>query len=231
MEMRFFDEVDDGFHVARGHYAIVAQDRSGTIMRPDQAPAGRDRLLLPATPVPTVRVSNGLEMLVLPVGRDRAGCNGRSIALGDRTLVVFDRLAIVPLGSSPPGPDRRDNAVGRVAIVEVHGNGIGTGFIRQEEDGYELEGFGCGVDWIDTHTPGAFAIEAEMFDMAHGGIAAIFGYGTDAFNAALQSDGFPCDVKSLREQLAGRGDPEARSVLARLPPLDSVVARYAPVIP
>jgi len=229
--VRFFERQDDGFRVAPGSYAILAQNRSGTFPCPAPTVSPHKRLSLPPTDGLTMLPLDGLEILILPVGRDRAGCNGRSIALGNHTLVVFDRLAIVPLDSAPARASRPTQAVECVTAVAVPGNEGGYGVIRCAEGGYELEGFGCGIDWIDTDTPGAFNIEAEMFDMAYGAIASIFGYGSDAFNAALDNRGFVCDIKSLRRQLAGRVDAEAVSVLARLPRRNSAIARYAPVIP
>ncbi|MBX3565399.1 MAG: hypothetical protein KF730_12590 [Sphingomonas sp.] len=227
--MTHFRSTGGGFGVAPGIYAVVAQDSYGSVPNPGDETGQPGKLLLPTVDVPTLARAGSLETLVLPVGRDRAGCRGRSIALGGQTLVVFDCLAIMPLDRIQAGFHVRAGHIGRIATVIV--KGPADGIVRPADGGYEMTGFRPGVEWIDTDTPGAFTIEGETFDMAHAETAAIFGYGTEAFNAALDDYGFQCDVRTLRERLTGRTDPEAVAVRNRLPECDTATARYAPVIP
>jgi hypothetical protein len=229
--MRHFEQLGDAFGVARGAYAVVAQDWSGMAPHPCPGHEHGGNLRLPPTDRPVALSVNNLEMLVLPAGRDSAGCKGRSIAIGRQTIVAFERLAIVALETPLVSPIRHTSDVDQIARVVVPGAGGSGGIVRPVSGGYALEGFDDGVDWIDTRTPGAFRLESEFFDMAHAQIAAIFGYGTEAFNAALDAWGFHCNVKALRERLINRSDPEALSVLGRLPPSDTARARYAQVIP
>lgn len=225
-----FEMLEDGVRVAPGFYALVAQDSCGVAPHPSRRHGRLDELLLPPVDRPAIMLVGDLEMLVLPMGCDRAGGEMRSIAIGSQTIIASERIALVPVEEPLPSPGGYMVQVGRMAGVVVH-DGAGGGFVRLAEGGFELQGFGYGVDWIDTYTPGAFSLETETFDMAHAKIAAIFGYGSEAFNAALDHQGFRCDVKALRKQLAGRTDPEAVAVLRRLPTRDAVIARYAPVIP
>lgn len=227
--MDSFKDLGDGsFRVAPGRYAVVAQDWSGDIPNPDPDADRHDVLVVPSSDTPVLAMCSGYETLVLPVGRDRAGCNGRSIAIGSSTLVAFDRIAIValPYGYASRRPYPYAGHIDGVAVLIVDDEGT----ITIEDDGYRLDGFGD-VDTIDTATPGAFTIDAAMFDMAHPETADAFGYGSDAFNAALDEHGFPCDVAKLRSALAGRSEADAVMLLNRLPKVDFAIAYYAPVQP
>lgn len=224
--MNAFEITDTGIRVAPGRYVAVAQDWSHTLPDPRQGASRHDELYLNHSDEPAIRSHDDLQVLVLPVGKDAAGCPGRAIAIGGSTVVAFERLALVPLEDAQrrhyPYASHIDMVVPLTVPVE--------GVVRLVDGDYELDGFE-GVDAIDTRTPGAFTIEGTMFDMAHEETAAIFGYGTPAFNERLDEHGFACDLKALRERLAGRTDPEAVSVLNRLPKVDFAIAYYAPVQP
>lgn len=227
--MDSFKDLGNGsFRVAPGRYAVVAQDWSGMMPNPHLDAGRHDHLDVPTTDAPLLTTCSGFETLVLPVGSDRAGCTGRSIAIGSSTIVAFDRIAIValPYGYASRRPYPYAGHIDEVAVLTVEDEGT----IMLEEDGYRLDGFGD-VDTIDTATPGAFTIDAAMFDMAHPETAKIFGYGTDVFNAALDEHGFPCDVAKLRSTLAGRSDADAVMLINRLPKTDFAIAYYAPVQP
>lgn len=224
--MSAFEITDGGFRVAPGRYVAIGQDWSRMLPDPRHDATRYDELLLNHSDEPTVHVMEGINVLVLPVGRDLAGCPGRTIALGDACLVAFERLVIMEL----PDAQRRHYPYASHIDLFVPLDVEDEGVVKRVKGGYELDGF-TGVDTIDTATPGAFTIDGVMFDMAHKETAEIFGYGTQAFNERLDEHGFACDLKALRASLAGRCDPEAVSVLNRLPDGDFSIAYYAPVQP
>lgn len=223
---RFKDLGNGSFRIAPGMYAVVAQDWSGSMPNPNVDAGRHDELAPPAVEEPALSTCSGMETLLLPVGRDSAGCTGRSIAIGSSTLVAFELVAIIALDHVQRRSYPYASHIDQVAILRVENEGT----VTTEPDGYRLEGFGD-VDTIDAETPGAFLIEGEMFDMAHPETADAFGYGSDAFNAALDEHGFPCDVAKLRSVLAGRREADAVMLINRLPKVDFAIAYYAPVQP
>lgn len=225
--MSAFTPVTGGFRVAPGRYAVVATDWRGDMPDPRPSADPRAALALPFGDEPVVVRYEDLDVLLLPMGRDDGGCTGRSIAVGDQSLVCFGHVALVAL----PDAERRHypyaGHLEAVAAVDADE----TARIDCRGRSYEVVGFDRGFDFLDPHTPGAFDIEARMFDMAEPSIGEAFGYGSEAFVAALDEHGFHLDVAALRARLAGRTDPDAVMVLNGLPSCDSVIAYYAPVAP
>ena len=225
--MSAFTPVTGGFRVAPGRYAVVATDWRGDLADPRPF-ADRDAALaLPFGDDPVIVRHEELDVLLLPMGRDDGGCPGRSIAVGDQSLVCFGHVAIVALAEVERRHYRYASHMEDIAVIEADDSAR----IDCRGRSYEVVGFDRGFDFLDPHTPGAFDIEAEMFDMAEPSVAEAFGYGSDAFVAALDEHGFHLDVTALRARLAGRTDPDAVMVLNKLPRCDSVIASYAPVAP
>jgi hypothetical protein len=213
--------------VTPGRYAVVATDWNGELPDPRPSADHRAALGVPLGDLPAVVEYDGLDALVLPMGSDDGGCPGRSIAVGDQSLVCFGHVAIVALA----GAERRSylyaSHLEAVAAVEADEGAR----VDCRGRSYEVVGFGRGFDFLDPHTPGAFSIEAETFDMADEAMAEAFGYGSEAFVAALDEHGFRLDVAAMRARLASRADPDAVMALNRLPSCDGVIAYYAPVAP
>lgn len=225
--MPAFKTIPGGFSVAPGRYAVVATD--WTFALPDPRPSADPRAALhvPLGERCTIVEYEGLDVLVLPMGPDDAGCTGRSIAIGDQSLVCFGHVALVAIEDATRRSYPYASHLETVAVVEAAEGGR----ISREGRSYEVVGFDRQFDGLDAYTPGAFDIDAAMFDMALPAIADAFDYGSDAFVAALDEHGFHLDVAALRARLAGRTDPDAVMVLNKLPSSDSVIAYYAPVAP
>lgn len=222
--MPAFTTIGAGFRVAPGRYAVVATDWSGEM--PDPRPTIEYPMALPFGDTAAIVQYDGLDVLLLPMGTDDDGCTGRSIAVGDQSLVCFGHVAIVALDDAQRRSYPYASHLELVAAVDAE-----DGRISFHGGSYEVFGFNRDFDLLDACTPGMFAIEATDFDMGDPGIAEIFGYGSPEFVAALDEHGFYLDVAALRARLAGRTDTDAVRVLNMLPSCDSTIAYYAPVAP
>lgn len=225
--MQPFVRTDTGFSVAPGYYALVASDWTGSMPDPRETADQYDCLAISFAYEPVIERVGGTDVLVLPVGRDTAGCRGRSLAIGDRSVVCFGHLAIVPVEFPRSAHYPYAGHIDLIVCLEV-GEG---GLITPVDRCYALDGF-KDVLSIDSQMEGAFSIEGAFFDMADDAIASAFEYGSEDFNARLDEHGFHLDVAALRTRLAPRRrEPDVVRVLNMLPPCDSVIAYYAPVSP
>lgn len=221
--MSAFSQAPETDHIAfaPGTYFVVGRNWRGEF--PD--PRGRD---LPAIDVAVgdgieIVDHDGLEMLILPIGNDESGGTGRSIAIGESSIVAFCHIAFIKVPEDL-GAWRHYPYAGHIDEV-----------VRMDLRCWlntETFEFICdtGLRDLDVNSPGAFSMEGVFLDMSLPATATAFGYGTDEFNAALDEHGFPCRLEAVRDRLRARDDMEGVALLNQLEGLgDFQIAYYAPV--
>lgn len=239
-DMTAFTQTPRGFRAAPGRYAFVAQDWTGEVPDPRDPAVRPNALAIPAGEGARTGSYDGLEFLVLPVGLDAGGCPGRTIAVGGRSLVVFETIVLVAIpedavfdvpNRSYPFASHCDSVVvvdfvegGEIVLDDPEGDDEYIGLVGCRDLN------GTPILSIDPWTPGAFDIEADFIDMTDPVTAQAFDYGSDAFNAKLDEHGFHADLDAVRARLRARTDNEGIALLSSLEGLGRFrIVHYAPV--
>lgn len=215
------------FRLDAGRYALIARDRTGSLPDPRELADHCDELHIEPSDAARVVDYEGMQVLTIPVGRDSGGSPSRTVAVGEASIIACGEIAIVAVGDEicSPRPYPYASHLEQVTLFEA-------GRMSQIT---LLEGaidfLGCGdLRTIDIETPGAFTIDGKLIDMVDDATAEAFGYGSDAFNAALDEHGFHVVIEPVRAALRARTDHDGVGLLAFLDKLgDTAVAYYAPV--
>lgn len=221
--MSAFNPAPQPGHIAftPGTYFVVGRDWRGEF--PD--PRGSDRPGIQVAPGEELEIieHDGLEILILPIGEDDLGGTGRSIAIGDATIVAFCHIAFVKV----PGDEASERTYPYAGhIDEVVRLDIDAWL---NTDRFEFVGDTVLKD-LDVFSPGAFSMDGEFIDMNDPVTADAFGYGTEEFNAQLDEHGFPCNLEFVRRRIRARTDMEGIALLNRLDSMGEFkIAYYAPV--
>jgi len=228
--MTAFTTIPDGFRVAPGRYALIAQDWSGSVGDPRVDADRMNEICLPAGDGPRIAEFEGMALIVLPMGLDDAGCPGRSFAVGSDSMVAFENLVLVDVEMAQRRAYRYASHLNEIVVLEFERGGE----IRPVDGAYDLRGCttqsGALVHSIDTAAVGAFSIDGLFVDMTDPATAQAFGYGTAEFNAKLDEHGFHADLDAVRTRLRARTDHDGIALLNRLEKMGaSMIAYYAPV--
>lgn len=219
----------DRFYLKKGRYAVVPRDSLGRYRDPRPGARAEATLDVVGQDRTCVTQVDGLDVLMIPLGKDDGGCPGRTMEIGTQTIVAFESLAIVPLHEAEAVPHSSLPGISAIAMIEM----VSMGTMMSDEDDMET---GVSIDpgndaeWItiDSWSKGAFSIGDEIFDMMDDFIAKAFDYGSPSFNAGLGEIGFTCDVDAIRARAESMGGEAGSALLARLPHHESTaIARYA----
>lgn len=229
--MRMVFQEGDQFYLKKGRYAVVPQDSHGRFRDPRPGATAEATLNVVGQNRTCVIRMDGLDVLMIPLGKDDGGCPGRTVEIGKEAVVAFENLAIVPLPEAESVPHPSLPGISAIAMMEMVSMGTMTSDEDDIETGVSIDP-GDDADWItiDTWSKGAFSIGGETFDMMDDFLAATFDYGSRAFNAGLGDIGFVCDVDAVRARATRIGGEAAKELLARLSLQGSTAtARYAVV--